>query len=109
MVGHVYINCELYQCRGGLEAFVERVWFQAGTCAGMFFYLFFYLVSLLPFSLSDMAAFLYVGSGVRKDQKTVPSTTAVDTKPQDIEPPQSSSEYRQRLRPKIHSGTWLPQ
>lgn len=74
-----------------------------------FFLSVFYLVSLLPFSLSDMAAFLYVGSRVRKDQKTVPSTTAVDIKPRDVEPPQSSSEYRQELRPKIHSGTWLPQ
>lgn len=53
MVGRVYINCELigaYRCRGGLEAFVERVWFQAGTCAGMFFICFLSgeLVAFLP-------------------------------------------------------------
>lgn len=39
----------------------------------------------MPSSLSEVTAFLFVGSGARKDQKTVPSTTAGDTRPQDVE------------------------
>lgn len=37
----------------------------------------------------------------------VPSTTAGDSGPQEVDLPQSSSENRQGLRPRTHH--WLPQ